>query len=279
MEKVKIITDSTCDLPLDVIKQYDIEVIPLLISFGEEIYKDKVDINTEEMFERVKNGDIFPKTCQIIPQRFCEVYQKYLNEGYKIISIHISSKMSGTYQSACIAKMMLETEDITVIDSMNVTSGLGIIVIKACKLREAKCSVKEIEEKIIEIEPHVKSVLSFDMLEHLVKGGRLSKTAGVVGNILSIKPILAVKDGEMAVIDKVRGTKKALKYILDYLDNGDINKQETSILLNAHKQEIKDALFPELEKRNMNFVCAEVGCVVGVHSGPGACGVFYIEEY
>lgn len=279
MEKIKIITDSTCDLPADVIKRYDIEVIPLLISFGEQVYEDTVEITSDKMFERVRDGDVFPNTCQVIPARFYKVYKKYLDEGYKIISIHISSRLSGTYQSACIAKTMLETEDITIIDSLNVTSGLGVLVLKACRLNEANLSLKEIEEEIVKTRPHVKSVLSFDMLEHLVKGGRLSKTAGVALNILSIKPILAVRDGEMAVIDKVRGTKKAQKYILDYLDRGNLNNNETSILLNAQKQEINDAIYPELEKRNLKFICAEVGCVVGVHSGPGACGVFYIENF
>lgn len=124
MEKIKIITDSTADLPKDIYEKYDIEVLPLLINFGEESYLDGVEINTDEVFERIRNENILPTTAQVTPNRFVEIYKKYLAEGYKIISIHMSSVMSGTYQSACIAKEMLESQDIIVVDSQNVTAAL-----------------------------------------------------------------------------------------------------------------------------------------------------------
>lgn len=116
--------------------------------------------------------------------------------------------MSGTYQSACLAKDMLDSGNITVIDSNNVTSGLGLLVIKACKLKDEGLSIEEIAKGVKETIPHIKSVLAFETLDYLVKGGRLSKTAGFIGNVLGIKPILAVENGEMVVKDKVRGSKK-----------------------------------------------------------------------
>ena len=126
MEKIKIITDSTLDLPLDLIKEKDIEVLPLLINFGEESYLDGVEINTREMLDRIAKENILPTTAQVTPNRFEEVFKKYIDEGYKIVTLVLSSEMSGTYQSACIAKNMLDTDDIIVIDSRNVTSGLGV---------------------------------------------------------------------------------------------------------------------------------------------------------
>ncbi len=278
MDKIKIITDSSADLPKYIIEKYDIEVLPLLVYFGEECYMDGVDMNFKTLLKKIEEGAPFPITSQVNPQRFMECYKKYINEGYKIVSIHLSSKMSGTYQSACIAKDMLETEDIVVIDGKNVTSGLGILTIKACNLREKGLDIKEIEKEIITTIPKVRSVLAFEVLDHLVKGGRLSKTAGVIGNILGIKPILAVKDGEMAVIDKVRGSKKALKYILEEMDNIGIDKEEPFILLDAANEDIIDTLKEKLEEENIDFIEAEVGCGVGTHAGPKACGVFFIEK-
>ena len=135
MEKIKIITDSTADLPKEVYEKYDIEVLPLLINFGEESYLDGVEITPEVLFERIEKEGSLPTTAQVIPNRFMDTYKKYLDDGYKIISIHISSAMSGTYQSACIAKDTLESEEIFVIDSKNVTAALGMLVLKAAILK------------------------------------------------------------------------------------------------------------------------------------------------
>ena len=279
IEKIKIITDSTADLPSYIVNKYDIEVLPMFVSFGEETYTDGVDLQVHQLFMKVKEKEVFPTTSQVIPQRFYECFKKYLEDGCKIICINLSSKMSGTYQSACIAKDMLETEDIVVIDSLNVTAGLGLLVLKACKLKAQGLGIKEIESEIIRAIPHVKSCLAFNTLDHLVKGGRLSKTAGVIGGLLGIKPILAVRDGEMAVIDKVRGSKKAIKYIMEYAEKVEIKKDELSILLQAGTNDIIDLLRVNLMGKDVDFIQSEVGCVVGVHSGPGACGIFYFENY
>jgi len=147
MEKIKIITDSTADLSKEIYDKYDIEVLPLLINFGEESYLDGVEINPDKVFERIEKEDILPTTAQVTPNRFIEAYKKYLSEGYKIISVHMSSVMSGTYQSACIAKEMLETDDIVVVDSQNVTAALGMLVLKAAKLREKGYDILKMAEE------------------------------------------------------------------------------------------------------------------------------------
>jgi DegV family protein with EDD domain len=279
MEKIKIITDSTCDLSEDVIKKFDLDVIPLIVNFGEQSYLDGVEINIREFLRKISESDIFPTTAGINPHRFCETYKKYLDEGYKIISIHLSSKMSGTYQSACLAKEMLESEDIIVIDSLNVTAGLGVLVLKAIQLRDEGLSVKEIEENIKSTVPHVKSAYAFKSLDNLVKGGRLSKTVATIGGLLNITLILGVVDGNMAVIDKVRGTKKAIRTILSKLDENSLNNKETSVLLHIDNEDILPVLQDELREREVNYIECEVGCVVGTHSGPNACGVAFIESF
>jgi DegV family protein with EDD domain len=139
MEKIKIITDSTVDIPNELLNRYEIEVLPLLINFGEESYLDGVEIDLINMFKRIEEKNELPTTAQITPNRFYDCYKKYLDEGYKILSIHLSSHLSGTCQAAFMAKEMLATEDIVVIDSLNVTSGLGLLVLKAAALKEKEC--------------------------------------------------------------------------------------------------------------------------------------------
>lgn len=278
MEKIKIITDSTLDLPLDLIREKNIEVLPLLINFGEESYLDGVEINTKEMLERIEKDNVLPTTAQVTPNRFEEVFKKYLDEGYKIVTLVLSSEMSGTYQSACIAKNMLETDDIVVIDSRNVTSGLGILALKACEFRDNGDSIFEIEEKIKNIIPKVKSSLSFESLENLVRGGRLSKTAGTIGSVLGLRLILEVKDGQMAVKDKVRGSKKALKKVISDFENANVDFDSPIVIDEILNDEIFEGLKKYCEEKNINYVHGIVGCTVGIHSGVGACGFFFVEK-
>ena len=278
MEKIKIITDSTLDLPSDIVKEKDIEVLPLLINFGEESYLDGVEINTKEMLDRIERDNILPTTAQVTPNRFEEVFKKYLDEGYKIVTLVLSSEMSGTYQSACIAKNMLDSDDIVVIDSRNVTSGLGVLVLKACEFRDNGDNIFEIEEKIKNIIPKVKSSLSFESLENLVRGGRLSKTAGAIGSVLGLRLILEVKDGQMAVKDKVRGSKKALKKVISDFENGNVDTNSPIVLLEILNEEIYLGLKKYFEENNIHYIDAKVGCTVGIHSGTRACGIFFIEK-
>lgn len=278
MEKIKIITDSTADLSKELYEKYDIEVLPLLINFGEESYLDGVEINPQKVFERIEKDDILPTTAQVIPNRFIESYKKNLSEGYKIISIHMSSAMSGTYQSACIAKEALETEDIVVIDSQNVTAALGILVIKAAKLREKGYSIAKMEEELNDIREKIKVSIYFDSLEYLVRGGRISKTAGIVGGMLGIKLILEIKDGLMAVKDKLRGNKKSIKKIISDLENARLDEEVPVILIDVNNIEIKEALREYMKNNKVNFVECPVGSTVSIHSGPGCCGLVFLNK-
>lgn len=283
MRKIKIITDSTCDLPKELILKYDIEVVPLGVTVDNVTYLDGVDIKLQEFLEKMDNAEEPPKTSQVNPGRFLEVYKKYLDENYEIVSIHLSSKMSGTYQSAGIAKEMLESESIHIIDSRSVTCGLGMLVLKACKLKEEGYSVEEICDIIHKTIPYIKSTLNFESLDNLVKGGRISKAQGLIGGLLGIKLNLAVEDGEMVVRDKVRGSKKALRNIIDYIDNCGISEEIQPIVINAavekENMEVLQGIKSYLTERDIEFIEAEVGCVVGTHSGRNACGIFFIQNH
>jgi DegV family protein with EDD domain len=278
MEKIKIITDSTADLSKEIYDKYDIEVLPLLINFGEESYLDGVEINPDKVFERIEKENVLPTTAQVTPNRFVEAYKKYLNEGYKIISIHMSSVMSGTYQSACIAKEMLETEDIVVIDSQNVTAALGMLVLKAAKLREKGYNILKMEEVLETVKDKIKLSVYFESLEYLVRGGRISKTAGIVGNMLGIKLVLEIKDGLMAVKDKIRGNKKAIKKIISDLEGVTLDEEVPVILIDVNNIEVKDALKDYLETNEVEYVECPVGSSVSIHSGPGCCGLVFLTK-
>lgn len=278
MEKIKIITDSTLDLPAELIREKNIEVLPLLINFGEESYLDGVEITTKEMIDKINSTGVLPTTAQVTPNRFEETFKKYLDEGYKIVVLTLSSDMSGTYQSACIAKDMLESDDIVVIDSRNVTSGLGLLVLKACELRDKGLGIKEIEEEILKAIPKVKSSLNFESLENLVRGGRLSKTAGTIGSVLGLRLILEVKDGKMSVKDKVRGSKKALKKLISDFESVDVDFDSPIVLLELLNEDVYEGLKIYFQEKNINYIDAKVGCTVGIHSGIKPCGIFFFEK-
>jgi len=278
MQKIKLITDSTCDLPIEVIEKYNIEVVPVLINFGEESYLDNVEITRDEVFERIEKGDTFPTTAQITPIRFVEIFKNAISNGSKVIAILMSSGMSGTYQSACLAKSMLENEDIHIVDSEKICSGLGILVIRAAmQISEGK-SIHEITYDL-EVNKHkINTSLSFDSLDNLVKGGRISKAVSVVTGVLGIKLILDMKDGVMIVKDKVRGSKKAFKRILADLEVSGHNEEVPVLLVNLDMEEISQLLRNYFNANNIDYIECPVGSSVGIHSGNKVSGIFFIEK-
>ena len=278
MGKIKLICDSMADLTKDQIEKYDIEVLPLLINFGEESYLDGVEITPEVLFERIEKEGSLPTTAQVIPNRFMDTYKKYLDDGYKIISIHISSAMSGTYQSACIAKDTLESEEIFVIDSKNVTAALGMLVLKAAILKENGYGTKEIAEELEKIKFNIKSSILFESLDNLVRGGRISKTAGIVGSVLGMKLILEIKDGLMSVKDKIRGSKKAIKKIISDLESNDLDNDVPVILIEVDNPEVTNALETYLIENKVNYILSPVGTTVCIHSGRKCCGLVFLNK-
>lgn len=278
MHKIKLITDSTCDLSKELIEKYDIEMIPLIVNINDESYLDGVDIDIHELLIKMSQEDVRVSTSQIVPNTFYQYYKRYLEEGYSIISIHLSSEISGTYQSACIAKEMLDSDKIIVVDSKNVTSGLGLLVLKAAELKEAGNSIEDILSILNNKKEKIESLLAFESLDNLVKGGRLSKTAGIIGSMLGIKVILGVIDGKMAVRDKMRGSKKAVKYIIDSFEKTGYSKEDVVMLDSIENTDIYLPLMEYLETNNIRYIDNKVGCTVGIHSGPKACGIFYFKE-
>ncbi|GAA0083954.1 DegV family protein [Clostridium sp. CTA-7] len=278
MEKIKILTDSCLDLPEELIKENNIEVIPVLINFGEESYIDREEINLEEMQEKIQKDKVLPTTAQITPIRFEEYFKKSLDEGCKVLAILMSSNMSGTYNSACIARDMLETEDIVIVDTQVITSAQGFFVLKACELRDKGLKAEEIKEELLKIIPKMNASLCFESLENLVRGGRISKTAGAIGTALGLKVIIGFEDGMMTSKDKVRGNKKALKKIISDYETSNPDKSEPVILIEIESPEMKSELKKYLEENNIKYIETKPGCAVGIHSGTRVSGLFFLSK-
>lgn len=278
MKKIKIITDSCLDIPKHLIEENDIEVLPVLINFGEESYLDTIEITVPEMQKRIEEEKVLPTTAQITPMRFEACFKKYLDEGYAVVAIIMSSNMSGTYESACLAKNMLESDDIVVIDSKTITSGQGLLTLEACRLRGLGLSITEMEKELNETKLRIKSSLAFESLDNLVKGGRLSKAAGAIGTALGLRLILEIKDGTMSVKDKIRGNKKVIKKIISDYESGNPDATKPVILLMYDNEELYNALKEYLESNNIEYIHTTVGCAVGIHSGPKAGGLLFITK-
>ncbi|MBQ6819699.1 MAG: DegV family protein [Clostridium sp.] len=278
MEKIKIVTDSCLDIPEELIQKNNIDILPVLINFGEKSYIDRTEINLEEMLDKMERENILPTTAQITPNRFEEYFKKALDDGYKVVAILMSSNMSGTYNSACIAKEMIESDDITIIDTQVITSAQGLLVLKACELRDKGLSPLEIKEEIENIIPRIQASLCFESLENLVRGGRISKTAGVIGTALGLRVIIGFEEGMMVAKDKVRGNKKVIKKIISEFENSNRDENELVALIEIESSEIKSELKKYLDDNNINYIETTPGCAVGIHSGLGAAGLFYITK-
>lgn len=280
MKKVKIISDSTCDLSKELIIKNDIEIVPLYVNFNEDSYLDGVNLSVEEMYDLVSSKKVLPKTAAPAPGAFIEVFQKYLDLGYEIVYMGIGSKFSATFSSANVAKQTLESSDIYLVDSSNLSSGTGLLVLKAAKMVEKGMSGQEIKEEIEKIVPKVRSQFVIDTLEYLYKGGRLNALSALFGGMLRIKPIIKVRDGVMAVGKKGRGSiKNGIDLMLNevFQDKDNIDKEFMMIthsLADKSCEYIKTSINEEMNVQNLYETSA--GCVISSHCGKGTIGVLYI---
>ncbi|MGB9779246.1 DegV family protein [Caldanaerobacter sp.] len=280
MGKIAIVTDSLSDIPEDLIKTYGIFVVPLTINIEGKSYKDGVDIKKEEFYKLLREGKM-PTTTQASPVEFMELFEDLLKSFDYVIAIILTSKFSGTYQSAMIAKDMVDKNRIEVIDSRQFSLGNGLLVLKAAKMAAEGFSKEEIVSAVYETIPKIRGLMVFDSLDYLYRGGRLSKTQSIIGGILNVKPILTNYEGELKVIDKVRGQKKAIKWIIDYMKNTGIDFSEKEVgLIHTDKEEFLNEIEAALrsELGITKFIRSQAGCGIGTHAGPDAVGVFFEEK-
>lgn len=266
---VKIVTDSCSDLPADIARALGITIVPVYICFGNKTYRDGVDISPEELYQKLENTKDYPTTTQPIPGDFTIVYQELAREADGIVSIHLPARLSGTYNSAVQGRVFAKTKcDIEVIDALSVSMGLGLIVIAAAKVAQAGGSLLQVIHETKRLIPKIHVLGMMNSLEYLLAGGRISKTKATIGSQLHVKPLLALKDGEVFQAALVRSFAKGLEHQIEFVEKaGDVREVAIVHSTTAEEADI-------LKKRVSSFVpeeriyVARLGAALGVHCGP-----------
>lgn len=276
---IKIVTDSVADLPSILTDELDITVVPVYLRFGEQVYRDRVDISEEEFYQRLLNDPVHPNTTQPSPQDFANVYDKLSQESDGIISIHITSKLSGTYNSAVQGKKMVsERCPIEIVDSQTLSIAVGLMVIQASKMAKSGMSLQQIVDELGKIIPNVHLLILLDTLKYLVKGGRIGKAKGLVGSVLNVKPLLAVRDGELMPSGQVRTRSKGMDRLLDFVKDAK-EIQDLAILYSTtpdEAQALVERTSPIFPKERT--ILARLGPGLGVHGGPGILAIALREK-
>ena len=278
---IKIITDSTSDISLQLAKEMNIEIVPLIVRVDGIEYKDRVELSPEDFYKQLEEKDLTPSTSQPSPQDFLKVYEKAKEAGDEILVITLSSEVSGTYQSAMIAKELLEYNKIQVINSASATFGLRIIIEKALQLRDEGKTLEEIVAFLEDYKQKVHIFALVDTLEYFYKGGRLSKTSATVGTLLKFKPVVGIKDGKLELFANCRGTRKSISKIIELIhETGDIDLQEPVCIGYTGNSEGLDK-FENLLKEEFHFenvIHGIVGPVIGSHAGPGGRIIAFVRK-
>lgn len=274
MSTVRIITDSTADLPSGVAETLGIRVIPLYVRFGEEVFRDGVDLNPDEFYRRLMTSPILPKTAAPSPEDFAQVYRE-LGED-KAISIHISSKLSATCDSARQALSMVGGS-VDIIDSLSCSMGTGLLAILAAEWARQGLSAEEIGTRLRQLIPDKVHLFGLiDNLEYLHKGGRLGKAQVFLGSLLRIKPILGVKDGEVYPVERVRTRTRAIERMLELVS--EVSSIQALAVLHSTTPDEAHRLAQQL--RNIfsgQIYLSQFGPVLGTYVGPGTLGIALIE--
>lgn len=269
---IHIVSDSSCDLPDEYLEAHHIPIVPLTIIFPDAEYREKIDITPEEFYKKMTSSNTLPKTTQPSPAAFLKVFEETASPGDEILCITISSKLSGTFQSANVAKTMTSIP-VTVFDSLAASSGHALQVMKAVDMRDKGCSMAEIVDALSEFRQHMTIFVYLQTLENIVKGGRITRFQGTVASIMNIKLICEGIEGEVVPLEKVRGNKRAVERLISLIGergNGDLSNTTVCI---THAQNLQDAELIKTEIINryncQNVLIYPVGPTVGAYTGIG----------
>lgn len=278
---VKILTDSACDLPQELVEQYDIEVIPLLVLLDGKEHVDGKDITPQQVYDAIRAGKM-PQTNQTPADIFYQVFSRYMNSGRSCIYISFSSKLSGTCQTGMMVAKQLNDQgaDVQVIDTLCGSMGQGLVVLEAAKMAQAGVSKAKIVDNINQMSKHMEHIFTVDDLNYLFRGGRVTRTSAFVGSLLKIKPLLHVKDGLMLPFEKVRGKNKAIKRLVQIM--GERCGKISQTIGISHADDLVSALkLKELLEKTYGYkdiVVNIVGSVLGCHIGLGGVAVFFLND-
>ncbi len=281
MSNIRIFSDSTSDLPLELRQRYGIGIVPLYVVFEDHTYRDGVDLTPAQLFDKVSRQGKLPKSAAPSPADFSQAFAPHIEKGERILYISLSSELSSTYQNARIAADDFAPGSVTVFDSLNLSTAIGIQVLRAARYAEEGLDVNEIVKKLEKIRPEVETEFAIDTLEYLHKGGRCSGMQNLIGSLLSIRPIIKVIDGKMTPAYKVRGKRE--KAIDKMLQNLLANKDRLDgpvVVVNAAAEEdairLRDAILRETDAEEV--LMSSAGCVISTHCGPATIGLMYTTK-
>lgn len=279
--KVAIVTDSTCNLPEDLVAQYNIHVIPQIINWEGHSLRDQVDITTSTFYDKLVSTKEHPTTSQPSPGQFHEFFSEVADQADSIVGIFLSEKLSGTLASAHAGAAMLDDYPMEIVDTRSVSLGLGLIALAAARAAEAGKSYQEVAEVARTLSPRLRVLFVVDTLEYLHKGGRIGGANRLVGSMLSIKPVLHLEDGAIETLAKIRTKPKAVEYMVETV----IGEMEGMSGLHAG---VIHSTSPDEAQALMDRICSrvtpteilmnELSPVIGVHTGPGMLGMGYYVE-
>jgi DegV family protein with EDD domain len=283
MEKVMIVTDSTANIPIELMNGYAIKVIPLQVIWNGTIYNDGIDIQPKEFYERLATDKNMPSTSQATPEEFKKAYSKILDDGYEILSIHISSKLSGTLDSAIQAKRSFSSAKIELVDSLSTSMAMGFQVMTAARLAKAGATLAECKAATLESMKHSGVYFAVNTLEFLYRGGRIGGAAAFMGHLLNLKPLLELREGKIEAVEKVRTLSKTIDRLLDLVE-AKLKNQNGPIRLCAIHGNVPDQAEELLNRAVQRFhsssvsdaVISSVSPVIGTHAGPGVLGLAYM---
>ena len=276
---IRILTDSTSDIPRSQADQWGLEIAPLKVRFGSEEYIDGVTLMPQEFYEKLTSSDVLPQTSQVNPEEFCRLFQQYREQGDEVVGLFISSDLSGTYQSAGAARHICGEEGIYLTDSRTVTFGLGLLVREALRLREAGATAQQIHQQVEEMKEKLRFYAAVDTLKYLRMGGRLSGTAAVVGSLLNIKPLIAVQNGKVEAVHKTRGLAAALDWMVGQMEKDGVEPGSLVMFGHTNAPELCQQFIEKARQRVTidRWDSTAIGSVVGTHAGPGCTGLAYLK--
>ncbi|MBO4217915.1 MAG: DegV family protein [Erysipelotrichaceae bacterium] len=281
MKKVLIACDSTTDLSAELINKYDIRILPMLVTLGEKTYTDGVDLDPDNIYEHFEKTGELPKTTAINLSRFYDFFKECLKEAESVVFVTLGSDLSSTFNNA--RTVALDFDGIFVVDSKNLSTGGGLLVLKAAEMAEKGMDAAEIAEELKGLAPKVDSSFVINGMEYLIAGGRLSSFKGNAAMFLSIKPCIIVRDGKMIVGRKYHGKFSIVvrKYVNDILDDaGEVDHQFVMITHSGCDQETVDNVHAQLKEKGLfeNIYVTRAGCTISSHCGPDTLGILFIRK-
>lgn len=277
---IRIITDSSSDFTPEAAAQLQVEVLPIPIRFGETEYLDRHNLSVTEFYHKLETVDQLPTTSQINPFQFAAAFQPFLDAGDEVVGIFLSSGLSGTFQSAQAAQQMLQSDSLYLVDSLNAALGQHLLVQIAVRLRNQGVSAQEIAAQITALSKKTRVLACVKTMKYLAMGGRVSAAAAKIGGVLGITPMVAIIDGKVEAVGKVRGQKAAIRWIQQRLTQEPADNHYPVVFSHScnetGREELAQALTATLP--NSDYLYNDLGCTIGTHIGPGAIGIAYIAQ-